>query len=383
MVDIFYEEYALRTSLVSAIIYIIIALFTTIGNVIVLLAFHFDPYKKLRSPQNIFIINLAVSDIIMGAVVDPLLAIRHWDKDENLFLAHYLMAVVSGVSSILNITFLSICRYLAITKPFKYKSIITEKRVLICIAVMWLYVAHFPLLALAGWLNFTYQIYLYTLGAVIPTCVICLTYAGIFRGMRRHTQNMRAVGGNAMNKRANSVLANAMARERSATKTLIIVLVVFLAFWFPFLLLDTVLVNCKGCRTPEMNTVRDITLTMTYFASGINPLLYAWKMPYFARTVKRILCRKTGVNTEVTMIEVSCAPPINSRTFSDILRQEQKLEQNPEQKPEQEPKQEAEQKSEQELEQNLKGEPEQEPEQKPEKNPELRPEQKPEEEEPP
>lgn len=309
----FFEGYWFHTNLTSMLFYVFISLFTIFGNVLVCAAFIKDPYRQLRTLQNYYIISLGVSDLLMGLAAETLLIATYWDYSEAVFRAHYLFAIISGVSSLLNMAALSIYRYFAVKIPLNFQEVMTRRRILVSITMIWLYTLHFPVLPLAGFVDSGYQIYLYTLGCFLPSTFIFISYGGIFKSIRDHTKSLR--NGHMM---GNAALKNAMAREKSTTKTMLIVLVVFFSFWFPFLLVDLIMVQCTNCRSFAFHVVRDVTLTLTYFSSAVNPLLYAWRVMQFRRAFIRLLgMRKMVLRRRDTIHPLAT---LRSRTDHDAIK---------------------------------------------------------------
>lgn len=280
----FFEGYWFHTNLISMLFYVVISLCTIFGNVLVCTAFIKDPYRQLRTLQNYYIVSLGISDLLMGIAAETVLIGTYWNDSEPVFLAHYLFAIISGVSSLLNMAALSIHRYFCVKRPLNFQEVMSRRRILVSIAIIWTYAAHFSVLPLLGWVDSYFQIYLYVLGCFLPSVVVFLAYGGIFKSIRAHTQTLKqgpSIG--------NAALKNAVAREKSTTKTMLIVLVVFFSFWFPFLLVDSIMVQCTKCRTFAFHVTRDVTLTLTYFSSCVNPLLYAWRVTQFRRAFARLL----------------------------------------------------------------------------------------------
>lgn len=309
----FFEGYWFHTNLTSMIFYVFISLFTIFGNVLVCAAFIKDPYRQLRTLQNYYIISLGISDLLMGIAAETLLIGTYWNNSETVFVAHYLFAIISGVSSLLNMAALSIHRYFAVKMPLNFQEVMTRRRILVSIALIWIYAVHFSVLPLVGWVDPRYQIYLYGLGCFLPSIVIFMAYGGIFKAIRAHTKAL--MQGPSM---GNTALKNAISREKSTTKTMLIVLVVFLSFWFPFLLVDSIMVQCIKCRTFGFHVVRDVTLTLTYFSSCVNPLLYAWRVTQFRRAFVRVLgMRKMLARRRNMVYPLTVVAAFRSRTEVD------------------------------------------------------------------
>ena len=160
---VFFDQYWFDTSLPSIVVYIVVSLFTIFSNLLLCVAYWKDPFNNLKSVQNYFVLNLAIADLIMGAVSEPLLIVTYWYDHNLIYFIHYLSAIISAACSLLNITALSIIRYFAVKQPFLTQSIVNERSVLISIGVVWVIAIHYALLPLMGWRDKSFQLYLYGL----------------------------------------------------------------------------------------------------------------------------------------------------------------------------------------------------------------------------
>ena len=280
----FFDQYWFDTSLASIIVYIIASLFTIFSNLLLCVAYWKDPFKNLQSFQNYFVLNLAIADLIMGAISEPLLVVTYWYDHNLIYFIHYLTAILSAACSLLNITALSIIRYFAVKQPFLTQSIVNERSVLVSIGVVWVIAIHYALLPLVGWRDKTFQLYLYGLACGIPTVVFIVAYYLVYRALRRHMITIKGLG-----EGKSPALENVLRTEKAATRTVLLVLVVFLALWIPFLSIDFLIVQCETCRNETFHLARDTALTLVYFSSGINPVIYAWRVKVFRRAFMRVL----------------------------------------------------------------------------------------------
>ncbi|KAJ8038668.1 G-protein coupled receptor 52 [Holothuria leucospilota] len=143
----------------------IILLFTStvliiLSNVIVLLVFHFN--KSLRDVTGIFIQSLACADLGVG--IGCIFSIHSWFEEEwpygerfCTFTGFTLSAVL--IVSILNLLMLSIDRYIAVTRPLTYYSIMTRKKCYMCVAFVWVFSFTAFLPTLSGMGNYWYNYY--------------------------------------------------------------------------------------------------------------------------------------------------------------------------------------------------------------------------------
>ena len=282
----FYDKYWFQTRLPSiTAVYSVVSLFTIFVNLLLCVAYWRDPFRELQAVQNYYIFNLGLADLIMGALSEPLLIATYWNSKNAIFFVHYLFAIISASCSLLNIMALSIVRYFAVQKPFVSQNIINKRNVKISIAVIWGIAIHFALLPVAGWRDKTFQLYLYGLGSVVPTVVFTASYLMVYRAIRKRTAMIKLIG----KEKKSQLLRNTICIEKKVTRTVLMVLVVLLVLWIPFLICDFAVVQCSNCRTFAFSLARDITLSLVYFSSGINPLIYAWRIKAYRRAFLRVL----------------------------------------------------------------------------------------------
>ena len=127
------------------------------GNLLVLLTIYKQP--RLHTISNCFIASLAVADIIVGLVINPIWATRSamniWEEKEPLTIASECLAAHTVVATSLNLCAVSIDRYLAVVKVFRYDTSLSERRCRIIICSIW----RVWLLFLAPWykIRWTYK----------------------------------------------------------------------------------------------------------------------------------------------------------------------------------------------------------------------------------
>ncbi|KAJ7392328.1 hypothetical protein OS493_011986 [Desmophyllum pertusum] len=124
-------------SFTSASISVALSLFTIAGNILVVLAIFVDPNKDLKSPFNYFVANLAISDLVVGFVVDPMSVAFHVSegvaKEYPAALVYIHMPYfISCTASVLSLAALTVDRCLAITSPLSYRTKLNPKRAGFC-----------------------------------------------------------------------------------------------------------------------------------------------------------------------------------------------------------------------------------------------------------
>ncbi|KAL3863084.1 hypothetical protein ACJMK2_004860 [Sinanodonta woodiana] len=137
----------------------VITFLTIIGNVITIIAIVTE--KRLRKVRNIFIINLAVSDILVGVVVAPLSLMSEssgfWTFGKAACDFWVIMDISCCTASILNLCAISYDRYRAIGHPIDYSRKRSPRRVAVIICAVWIYSFLIPLPPILGWKEKEYQ----------------------------------------------------------------------------------------------------------------------------------------------------------------------------------------------------------------------------------
>lgn len=231
---------------------------------------------------------------------------------------------LSCTASILNLCAISLDRYWAITKPLEYGVKRTPRRMMLCVALVWLGAACIslpPLLILGNEhvsktsplpiceLNSDvgYQIYATFGSFYIPVTVMLFVYYQIFRAARRivldekraqtrleNTMNGGAKekpigtsGGTVIGSPHQKKLRFQLAKERKASTTLGIIMSTFTICWLPFFVYAIIHSIFPGANIPE--ALFSTFLWLGYANSLLNPVIYATLNRDFRKPFQEIL----------------------------------------------------------------------------------------------
>lgn len=113
---------------------------TVVGNIMICLAVLM--VRKLRTPPNFLLVSLALTDLLVGAIVEPLSLIYEirgqWIFGPVVCKFYTSADVTLCTASILNLCAISVDRYMAITKPLTYCPRRTARRFFIYVLLVWL-----------------------------------------------------------------------------------------------------------------------------------------------------------------------------------------------------------------------------------------------------
>ena len=290
------------------VVTIVMMLTGTIGNFLVIGSVMI--HKKLRVLSNTFIVNLAVSDLMVsiGVNISALLAVQ--TNGRFLYtrpgLCEFLgsVCITACLSSVMNIGAIAINRYVKICQYRYYDRIYNRRTVPIMVVVFWIFCFCLDMPSFFGWGShdfspklmlcsydhryghFTYTLYFFLLGFCLPWSASGVAYLKIFLFTRRSNKNLRESMSNSSGGNAKPVGINELRIVRST----VTIWAVFLFMWIPYafaILLDT------DYRWP--NGVYSFASLTAHFNSSVNCILYALTNKYFREGYWRILtCNSKG-----------------------------------------------------------------------------------------
>ena len=183
------EAMAIHAAL--AMVNITIALFGTLANGLVILAYYRNP--RLRTIQNMIFLYLAITDLSVTAVVQPVFAAVTVSGllGNQICLLWALDSVVSLLFvelSLVTITILSLQSYLTLAYPFRWQSFITKFRLNVAILLSWFLVL---LKALTIFLQY-YDFVIYGSPCIVGLTFITviLTWCWTHRLVSRHRKRI-------------------------------------------------------------------------------------------------------------------------------------------------------------------------------------------------
>ena len=310
-------------SFTSASTTILSSIVAIVGNFLVVVAVLLDPNRDLRSPFSFFVANLGLADLIVGLVTAPMgtiyLISEGLKRVENLQGFRRWMHVcyfISCSASLLSLTALALDRYIAITYPLHYRSKLNPTRALFISCLVWTTSILLSLIYfIVGYNRFRF---VFASTAVAVTfAVLIFTNVKIFKYLRhqvRHWDNLHD------STEENVVMKQATKSEKKITKTLLIVLLLFLACYVPSCVCIYIVNFCYTCGCEFIHWVRDIQFVLVMANSGVNPFVYAWRLKNFRKAFKSILtCRAflRRLRSVSLNLQLSTVRTVNNTVSSD------------------------------------------------------------------
>ncbi|XP_026199173.1 adrenoceptor alpha 1Aa [Anabas testudineus] len=301
--------------------------FGVVGNILVILSV--VCHRHLRTVTHYFIVNLAVADLLLSSTVLPFSAIfeilDRWVFGRVFCNVWAAVDVLCCTASIMSLCVISVDRYIGVSYPLRYPAIMTKRRALFAVMLLWVLSIIISVGPLFGWKEPApedetickiteepgYAIFSAVGSFYLPLAIILAMYCRVYVVAYRETQGLRE--GHKTDKsdseqvilrihRGNTTITEDEAlrsrthfalrllkfsREKKAAKTLGIVVGCFVLCWLPFFLVLPIGSIFPAYRPSD--TVFKITFWLGYFNSCINPIIYPCSNQEFKKAFQSLL----------------------------------------------------------------------------------------------
>uniref|UniRef100_A0A8C4XW95 G-protein coupled receptors family 1 profile domain-containing protein n=1 Tax=Gopherus evgoodei TaxID=1825980 RepID=A0A8C4XW95_9SAUR len=282
-----------------------IDLITLFGNTVVFICPVVE--KRLRTATYMFIMSLAMADLLVACLVMPFSIIYEvtgmWLFGKLFCKVWISFDVMFCTASIVTLCFISLDRYLVHPMSFPQCIIMT--------CMVWVYSSLISFLpVMQGWneipgvdfdagkecifvTNWTFAIVASALAFFVPFMIMCSMYFFIYRASRLKATRIMSQSLE-IHYHPNSKRQNNLQLENKATRTISIIISVFILCWLPYFVLN-VWLAAKGTNSTSAVLVDafKIITWLGYCNSTINPMLYAFLNRDFQRALKKLfICRR-------------------------------------------------------------------------------------------
>ena len=278
---------------ISSLIAIILNIFSSYTAVTlnIITIYVLRKISSLPKPVRILLLSLAVSDLAVGLIVQPLaIATLVTQKNEYTFQfekASEVFGICFTVASFLNITALGADRFLAIHLHLRYQELVTHRRIVTAVITIWVFSTTVSLFDLWDRMITAAQA---TFLAIVIVCFISATffYFKIYLTVRHLTNQIHTLQVQQVSQNVESASQNTARKRKSAIATFY-VYIVFLLCNLPHYSIN--IANRVSGReiSDSEETLIIYTQTLVHLNSSLNPLIYAWKMRPIRHAIMEIL----------------------------------------------------------------------------------------------
>ena len=271
------------TSVTTSTVAAILTLVTVPGNLLICWAVIRNPTRKLNSPFNYLVLNLAVADLIIGAVTDPIFVGFHVNEALGKGVLHIIWVVhvsyfMTSTASVTSIVALAVNRYQTVTSNRMQRSKLSS--VAVTSALVWIFSLGLPLLYLA--VGFYKLAFIFANASlVIATAVLIFVYCRVYHSLEKH----KKISTHIQSIRDQEKHAK---RDEKATNSLLLIIVSFVMCTLPSCAMVYVINLCHTCSCVLIHWFRDIQFLFLLVNAASNQFLYAWRMRPFQQAFKTI-----------------------------------------------------------------------------------------------
>uniref|UniRef100_A0A3B5MNK7 Alpha-1A adrenergic receptor n=1 Tax=Xiphophorus couchianus TaxID=32473 RepID=A0A3B5MNK7_9TELE len=360
---IFFPELRVVKTVALGMILGVFILFGVVGNILVILSV--VCHRHLRTVTHYFIVNLAVADLLLSSTVLPFSAVfeilDRWVFGRAFCNVWAAVDVLCCTASIMSLCVISVDRYIGVSYPLRYPSIMTKRRALLAVMLLWVLSIIISIGPLFGWkepepedesiCKITeepgYAIFSAVGSFYLPLTIILVMYCRVYvvahresQGLREghkteksdseqvilriHRGNTTALEEESLRSRTHFALRLLkFSREKKAAKTLGIVVGCFVLCWLPFFLVLPIGSIFPAYRPSD--TVFKITFWLGYFNSCINPIIYPCSNQEFKKAFQSLLgvhCHSQGLTLSLdTRLSTIFLFYLNARIIVDFCRE--------------------------------------------------------------
>ena len=286
----------------EAAILVCLILLAFVGNVLVCIAV----FKKahLRTIPNMFITNLAVSDILMAIVCMPIslhvLISGKWPFSSSVCDMYGFFIFTYGIVSQVNMSVIAVNRYFALCRPFQCKAIFTKTNVLSMITILWILPSVASVPPLVGWgyyafhpgkalciypfhVNIIYAVIIKILFIAFPIGLIVFSYTRCILAIKSSNRQMREMSDDPSSVGQES----RKAREVRATWTMLFSTLGFSMCWLPVSVIDFIETSRGGGNLPRQAFM--LNGFLIFLSSTINPFIYWLSNRDFRKAFREVI----------------------------------------------------------------------------------------------
>ena len=262
-------------------------------NVLVIVAVKTSP--RLKTNHHILLASLAGTNLLTGAISQPLLIAEEIYLLKGSSLNSYSFCFLRNVSAITGMTpviaslqhlaLLSIERYLAITYPFKYLELITELPLTASVVTVWAVATLFTVLTSVYTVNNAFILNFRRVITVASISILIFCHFAVYREAR---SQILKIATQQISTEARAVF---LKEKKTLNTTTMVIGVVFLSF-VPLIIFRPVLKSLIG--PPAWKFVLLYALKSLALCNSVcNPLIYCARNREFRKAFERLLRRQS------------------------------------------------------------------------------------------
>ena len=229
----------------------------------------------------------AATNLCVGIIIQPLhvthwisAVYERWDICRSTFATFVVTGRMLFMVSLLTLTAISVDRLLALLLGLRYRQVVTIKRTYVTVIAFW--VSSFVGSTIFLWNELLSLRYTHI---VIQLCLLTsiYSYTRIFLRLRHHQTQVQD---NVTGQTNQTILLNIARYRKTVSSTLWLQLTLVLCYLPQIVVATTAIQEIQSGRSSAFYLAWQITTTLLYLNSSLNPILYCWKIREVKQAVK-------------------------------------------------------------------------------------------------
>ena len=246
--------------------------------------------SSLPKPLKTLLLSLAVSDLGVGFLCQPLYVVLlvKWLQGSSESTCTFYTAFVSAMGLVSVPTFfgimaLSVDRFMAIHLHLRYQELVTHKRVVSAVVLIWAFSTLFSFARL--WIPKDVFSVMFIVIALVCLLTTTLLYCKIYLAVRRHRGQIEALRVQ-QGTRDDGEMVNPSRLRKSAVGTFYVYLVFLICYLPQTCRFIVVVISGSSTFTKGLTYY---CWTLIFLNSSVNPVIYCWKMRHIRHAIMDIL----------------------------------------------------------------------------------------------
>ena len=271
-------------TLVTGIFNVVLSAIAVMGNALILTAIWKRTFE--RTSFHLVLSGLAFSDLCTGLFSQSLMFLSSIFRNVPIFRTlkeiGFLCGIYFGAFTLLIITLLSLERWMHTTR----RSILTTRCRLVLVPLLVVIPGSFVVLFITLGLAATELCFALVVFMLVCVFVTFFAYFNLFRIIRQHQQQVQ---GNLSSQNGRQPAIN-VAKLKRSLRSIFYILALFSLTVLPVVVTMTLILTNKFSRYDQIQMVFDISSSIYFSSSSLNPVLYLWRMKDIRNGVKHLLC---------------------------------------------------------------------------------------------
>lgn len=276
-----------------SVVNIVVAFTTITANTLILLAL--PKVTSIHPPSKVLLRNLVASDLCVGIIEITIVIYwismvqEWWQVCHDFYFAHLIGGTILFPVSLWTITAISVDRLLALLLGLRYRQVVTVRRVYVFLISFWVCFG-IGIVALGFYSHIAWEIFIAT-STLLCLIISIYCYSRIFLRLRHHQTQVQE---QTQEQATERVPLNITRYKKTVSTTMWLQLALVICF-LPYAVVSPFAFReIQRKQSSFFFHALYLTITLMFFNSTLNPILYCWKMNDVRQAVKdtlRQLCR--------------------------------------------------------------------------------------------